>query len=122
MSSRLPTIILGVHSMSRSLALYRDLLILPCRVAGERWSEFDLGGHTLALHIQEPGASARAQGVVTLCLEVHDLDATAARLRAAGYTVDGPAEMEGVGRVASLRDPDDVVLSLSLRAPGGASS
>lgn len=69
MKSRLPTLILGVHDMPRSLAFYRDLLGLPCRVEGDRWSEFDLGGHTLALHIEEHADRASAQSVVTYALK-----------------------------------------------------
>ncbi len=119
MKSRIPTVIVGVHDMARSTRLYRDWLGLPCRQSGGRWTEFDVGGHTLALHIHDApaGAAAKTQGVVTLCIEVADLDATAARLRSAGYAVEGPTEMEGLGRVASFRDPDDVAVSLSQRSP-----
>ena len=115
MKSLIPTFIIGVHDMTRSLALYRDLLGLPCRLQDERWSEFDVGGHTFALHVQGAGVAEKAHGVVTLCIEVPDLDAAVARLRAAGYAVKGPTEMDGLGRLASFRDPDDVTISLSQR-------
>lgn len=116
MKSILPTVIVGVDDMARSTRLYRDLLGLPCRHESQRWTEFDVGGHTLALHIQDSGSQAKAHGVVTLCIEVPQLDPTVDRLRAAGYTVHGPEEMEGLGRLATFRDPDGVAVSLSQRA------
>lgn len=117
MKTLLPTIIVGVDDMARSVHLYRDLMGLPCRTQGNRWTEFDVGGHTLALHIQDAGGAAKANGVVVLCIEVADLDATVGRLREAGYAVKGPAEMEGLGLLASFRDPDDVSISLSQARP-----
>lgn len=113
MKSILPTVIIGVTDMARSIRLYRDLLGLPCRTADDRWTEFDVGGHTLALHVHDGHSAANSHGVVTLCITVADLDGAAVQLRASGYVVDGPAEMEGVGRLATFRDPDGVTISLA---------
>jgi predicted enzyme related to lactoylglutathione lyase len=111
--SLLPTVIINVDDMARSTALYRDLLGLPCRQQGNRWTEFNMGGHALALHVQDAGGAAKANGVITLCLEVADLDAAAERVAAAGYKVEGPAQVGNLGRLANFRDLDGVAISLT---------
>lgn len=112
-STTLPTVIVCVDDMPASVHLYRDLLGLPCRQTGNRWTEFDAGGFTLALHIQDEGGAAKANGVVILDFKVPDLDATCAALREAGHVVQGPEMLEGLGLMAKLTDPDGVRITLS---------
>ena len=113
MNTSIPSIIICVDDMESSIRLYRDLLGLPCRKTGNRWSEFNAGKFRLGLHIQDSGAQDKASGVVVLCIEVADLDGTCRRLENTGYQVEGPEVIQGLGRLATLRDPDDVALSLS---------
>lgn len=112
-TTSLATVIVCVDDMTASVALYRDHLGLPCRQTGNRWTEFDAGGYTLALHIQDEGGAAKANGVVILDFKVADLAATCATLRAAGYAVEGPREMAGLGLMAKFTDPDGVRVTLS---------
>ena len=113
MNTKMGAVIVCVDDMEGSIRLYRDILGLPCRKTGKRWTEFDAGGFTFALHIQDAGGREKASGVVVLCIEVPDLDATCQTLRSNGYPVDGPEELRNLGRLATFRDPDDVAVSLS---------
>jgi predicted enzyme related to lactoylglutathione lyase len=113
MSTTLHTVILNVKDMETAVHFYRDLLELPVQVSGKRWSEFAAGEVLLALHIRDAGYPDPPHSVTTLCLKVADLDATCARMRDHGHAVEGPEELEGLGALATMADPDGVTLSLS---------
>ncbi len=48
-------VMLFVRDMNRSVAFYRDQLGLPPRMVTPHWTEFDLPGTTLALHLADAG-------------------------------------------------------------------
>ncbi|MGH3521148.1 MAG: VOC family protein [Haloechinothrix sp.] len=69
----------------------------PTFVDGERWAQFDVNGSRVAL----AGTDREGDGP-SLSVKVHGLDATSARLRAAGFDVgepvSGPHERRAVIR------------------------
>jgi uncharacterized glyoxalase superfamily protein PhnB len=72
--------------------------------------ELSIGGARLMMADEFPevnvqGPDRRRGCAVTLHLTVEDVDATSARVRAAGVALDRGPESSGVGRVAVFRDP-----------------
>lgn len=98
--------------MDESVAFYRDVLGLTMRVRhGEDWSEFDVGGTTVALHgtrgMATPGSGA------TVVFEVDDLDVTMRALSGRGVAFEGEVrEVPESGRFASFRDPAGNLLQI----------
>src|SRR4029450_9804512 len=97
---RLGYVILFVEDLERSVAFYRDVIGVPFRLAGDGYVEFATQGARVGLYdasrLEElPGqgeeAPDRPGGEVVFL--VGDVDAEAARLRAAGATIlTGPVD------------------------------
>lgn len=113
MRVRNPMVIHYVRDMERACAFYRDTLGLPEEPTpgsgSPGWNTFRCDGLIVALHIL-PARGAREAPLphAGLNLEVDDLDAALAELRAAGGTVCAVQEA-GAGvpvRVAEVADPD----------------
>lgn len=117
-------VVLTVGDFDQAVAFYRDSLGLEqiADWSGEdgRVILLDAGHATLEL-FDEPQAAKvdaieagrRVSGQVRLAIEVHDLDATAERLLAAGATTEAaPVVPPWGGRNARLRAPDDMQLTL----------
>lgn len=105
--------------MDAAVSFYRDVLGLGVRVrSGEDWTEFDVGGTTVALHGTREGHPPPQAGA-TVVFEVDDLDATMRALRGRGISFEGDVrEIPGSGRFASFRDPDGNLLQIFQRAGG----
>ncbi|NJP26221.1 VOC family protein [Microbispora hainanensis] len=82
------------------------------------------GGTTLELssftrpdHLQgSPAAPANELGLRNVAFEVHDLHAAVEHAAAAGYgLVGGVGEYEGVWRMAYVRGPEGIIVSLAER-------
>ena len=82
------------------------------------------GGTTLELssftrpdHLPgSPAAPANEVGLRNVAFEVHDLQAAVDRVTADGYTlVGGIGEYEGVWRMAYVRGPEGIIVSLAER-------
>ncbi|MYK26702.1 MAG: glyoxalase [Dehalococcoidia bacterium] len=102
-----------VRDMERACAFYRDTLGLPeeptPRSGSDGWNTFGCDGLIVALHILPArGARERPLPHAGLNLQVDDLDAALAELRAAGGTVRVLQEAGGgvPVRVAEVTDPD----------------
>ena len=113
MRVRNPMISHYVRDMDRACAFYGDTLGLPAEATpgsgSPGWNTFRCDGLILALHILP--ATDSAEGPIPhagLNLQVDDLDAALAELRAAGGAVRAVQEAGGgvPVRVAEVADPD----------------
>ena len=108
-----PMVIHYVRDMARACAFYRDTLGLaetPTPGSGSPgWNTFQCDGLIVALHVLPAGESAEGPlPHAGLNLEVDDLDAALAALRAGGGSVRALHETGGgvPVRVAEVADPD----------------
>ena len=114
-------VILFVADMERSVGFYRDVLGVPLRLRGDGYVEFATRGARFGLYDrnrleeltgQGPEPPERAGGEVVFL--VADVDAEAARLRAAGATIlKGPVDRAWGHRTLHLEDPDGFVVELA---------
>lgn len=119
-------VIVFVRDMDRAVAFYRDTLGLPAQAVSPHWSEFSLGGTTLALHGVEDGwppAPARAadpakkKGVpIELVFSVPDPLRAHAQLATRGVVMAEPRMVheagDQVGVSCLFEDPDGNLLSV----------
>jgi lactoylglutathione lyase len=118
-------VILFVVDLERSVAFYRDVVGLEFRLAGDGYVEFATQGARFGLYdrnrleeltgqgSEPPGAPG---GEVVLLVE--DVDAEAARLRAAGAAIlSGPVDRVWGHRTLHLEDPDGFVVELAQEIP-----
>ncbi|GIX47004.1 MAG: hypothetical protein KatS3mg131_1215 [Candidatus Tectimicrobiota bacterium] len=129
-AKRLDHVAIAVPDLEAALATYRENFGLPLAGQGEA-----PGLHRAALQIGDArleflsptdaqGAvaqflAARGSGLYLLSLEVDDLDAAVAELRARGIEVQLDTDAAG-RRLARLRPEDTHGVLLELRAPGGS--
>lgn len=122
---------LNVRDMERALAFYRDLL--GCEVLGQLRLEggdrklvyLRCGGAYLELFATQPSAGATsaaaaapALGFQHVAFHAGDVDAVAARLRAAGTRCTvGPLDAQGNVRLAFFEDPDGNAVEVVARLP-----
>jgi catechol 2,3-dioxygenase-like lactoylglutathione lyase family enzyme len=106
-------ITLMVADMDRSIAFYEDTLGLPLNARyGNDWAEVDLAGSMLGLHASDPTVKRGVEGhLVTLGIQVPDLDTAVSALEAKGVKFSRVSQDEAV-RTASFADPDGVPLYL----------
>ena len=122
---RLGYVILFVQDLERSLAFYRDVIGVPFRLEGDGYLEFATQGARFGLYDrnrleeltgQGPGAPEHPGGEVVFLVE--DVDAEAARLRAAGAAVlAGPVDRPWGHRTLHVEDPDGFVVELAVEIP-----
>jgi catechol 2,3-dioxygenase-like lactoylglutathione lyase family enzyme len=94
----------------RSVAFYRDVLGLHVLREWGTGTVFFLGGGLLEL---SRSAGQVTDDKISLWLQVRDVDAEFARLKAAGVTVvEAPVDEPWGLREARLRDPDGLLLVL----------
>jgi|GEM_PF-526150 len=94
-----------VADMDRSVAFYRDILGLTPHVQSPYWSDFQLGALTIGLHPPYKGAASGPGGWI-LGLEVDDIRALRATLKAAGISADEPFHDVPGGVILKFEDPD----------------
>lgn len=123
--NRVGYVILFVGDLDRSVAFYRDVIGLPFRLHGDGYAEFATEGARFGLYDRQrlgeltghdAAAPSRPGGEVVFL--VQDVDAEAARLRAAGATVlAGPVDRPWGHRTLHLEDPDGFVVELAQEIP-----
>jgi lactoylglutathione lyase len=122
---RLGYVILFVADLERSVAFYRDVVGLPFRLQGDGYVEFATQGAKFGLYDRNRLEELTGQGadlpgapggeVVFL---VGDVDAEAARLRAAGASIlSGPVDRAWGHRTLHVEDPDGFVVELAEEIP-----
>ena len=133
---RLDHVGIAVRSLAERVPLYQDLLGVPLareeEVPTERVRVAFLGDGETHVELLEPidgeGPIAqflekRGEGVHHLCFEVDDIEATLARLRAAGVTLVGQAPRPGAGgcKVAFLhpKSAGGVLIEISEKPRSG---
>jgi lactoylglutathione lyase len=123
MLSRVDYVMVNVSDMGRSVAFYRDTVVLALRFESPGWSEFETGATTLALHLAPadrgaaPTGGGPRAGTCSLGFSVVDVDRTVAQLQGRGARfivapTDQPAE--GI-RLAVCVDPDGLAISFAAR-------
>jgi catechol 2,3-dioxygenase-like lactoylglutathione lyase family enzyme len=111
--SKIGIVMLGVASLERSVAFYRDVLGLPLKTQFPGFAFFEAGGVTLV--VSEPlaksvGAGAGATEVV---FSVEDVRAAYDALRARGLAfTQEPRQVSGPMWAANFADPDGHRLSI----------
>ena len=111
MVSGISVVYLYVRDMERSLAFYRDLLGIPLE-GDDDWAEATFpGGVRFALHTAHGDEVELGSGTLRIDLEVTDIDAEVARLRAEGVNVGGIVR-DSWGAACEIRDPDGYRLEL----------
>ena len=108
---RLGYVILFVVDLERSVAFYRDVVGLEFRLAGDGYVEFTTQGARFGLYDRNRLEELTGQGI-------EDVDAEAARLRAAGAAIlSGPVDRVWGHRTLHLEDPDGFVVELAQEIP-----
>ena len=114
---RLYAVRIFVHDFERACAFYGQVLGLEERYRSDEqgWAEYDVGGAGLGVErLAEDDPEAHLVGrFLGVSLMVEDIEATHARLSAAGVEFTGAPETQPWGGVlAHLADPDGNVLTL----------
>jgi lactoylglutathione lyase len=109
-----------VSDMERSIRFYRDILGLKLRFQSPDWSEFDVGGTTLALHgggkpAPPSHGGEQTAGTASIGFDVEDVDKVYEDLKSKGARpVMSPTERSGEGiRLAVFIDPDGFPISFA---------
>jgi lactoylglutathione lyase len=118
-------VILFVADLGRSVGFYRDLVGLQVKVWGDGYVELATQGAKLGLYdrsrlgeLTGQGAEAPGSPGGEVVFLVEDVDAEAARLRAAGATIlKGPVDRAWGHRTLHLEDPDGFVVELAEEIP-----
>ena len=111
-------VIAFVSDMDKSVAFYRGVLGLPVRHESHKWTEFDTGGTTLALHLAEAAEHAHSHrtmpaGHCHIGLTVPDIVAFHAEMVAKGVKCLQQPKKEDFGSLAIYADLDGLPFSVS---------
>jgi predicted enzyme related to lactoylglutathione lyase len=99
-----------VTDMDRAIAFYRDVLGLAIKSQSSKWSEFDTGKTTLALHLVAPEELSSA---VEIGFSVPDIQAFYAEMSARGVTFTQPPTPQGDTVLAQFLDSDGNEVSVT---------
>jgi lactoylglutathione lyase len=126
MFNKVDYVMVNVSDMQRSVVFYRDVLGLRLRFESPRWSEFETGVTTLALHAATPAAAAETAatpqpprapiaGTCAIGFTVTDLNSAYLDLQKRGaYFPVPPIEQPNEGiRLAVCVDPDGLSISFA---------
>ena len=108
-----------VTDVARARAFYEGLLGLKVGFQiefgpGQWWIEYDIAGQALSISNAMPGKTASA-----LALEVADLDAALAAVKAAGAPIANDVMEFPPCRMFVVQDPDGNQITLHQRKAGG---
>ena len=104
------TVLHPVSDLEKATPVYAALLGAPPQTEGPYYVGFDVEGQHIGL---VPGGGPQGMTSPTAYWHVPDIEATLARVTAAGATLKEPAHDVGGGRlVATVVDPDGNVLGL----------
>ncbi len=114
-------VIVFVSDMDKSIAFYRDVLGMPIRQQSQKWTEFDTGGTTLALHLADAAGHPHAHATMPaghchIGLTVPDLGAFHKEMIAKGVKCIQQPKKEEFGSLAIYADPDGLPFSVSSEA------
>lgn len=100
-----------------AMRAFFEALGLAARVESDNggWVDMVAEGGMVALHSAADSDTGGAAGETRLSFEADDVDAVAARLRAAGFA-DAHVYDEAYGRVLALTDPDGAALHIDERS------
>ncbi|KAI7844177.1 hypothetical protein COHA_002312 [Chlorella ohadii] len=113
-------VLLLQRDLPKALRFYEQGLGLPVKVVTERWAELTAGRSTLALKAADGEAYCTTGYSPVLTFDVEDLQSTLVRCLERGATMDGAIQHSPHGKVAALRGPDGVMISL-VETGGGES-
>lgn len=108
----------SVSDLTRSVAFYRDIAGLPCRIESleHQWAEFDCGNITLALKGGALAVGSTGQGRIALAVtDVHVAHQVLLQRKAA--IISGP-QNHGCCWHLEVHDPDGNQIILHQRADG----
>lgn len=106
-----------VKNMKKAVAFYKDIVGLTPRFEDDSWTEFDLNGTALALHIA--GDQAITPGGGVLILEVADIQKTVGKMKENRVTFVKEIQDIGCGLCADFKDLDGNVVGLYQHKEGG---
>lgn len=116
---RVDYVIWYAGSLDRSVAFYRDVIGLDVRMEGNGYVEFAVENTKFALFDRSMlpeliGGEAGRAPTGEIVFVVHDVDAEAARLRAAGAELlSGPVDRPWGHRTVHVADPDGNVVEFA---------
>ena len=105
MLKQLNTLMVYVHDMPRAVAFYRDVLGLPLEMESPGWSQFDLGGVTMGLHMTRGETQLPAPGWVP-GFNVDDVKAVKERIEGSSGRISQDFHDIPGGVVLEFEDPD----------------
>src|SRR5215467_7303892 len=105
MFNQIGIVMITVSNMERSAAFYRDVLSLNLQFSSPDWTQFEIGGVQVALHIAGPNLKVNTEVGVNFGFYTNDIDATLGDLTSRGAVVAHRTE-EGFGTLATIKDPD----------------
>ncbi len=116
MLKRVQSVYYTVKDMDRAVAFYEGALGMKLKFRdGDKWAQFDGGNVSVALSSAEESASAEGGAVVAL--EVDDMAAYEAKLRAAGAAVLKRRDMGAHGIVVAFRDSEGNIAQVFAKPP-----
>ncbi|HET8548571.1 MAG TPA: VOC family protein [Bryobacteraceae bacterium] len=111
--SRIGVVMLGVHEIARSIAVYRDRLGLKLQNQMPGFAFFDAGGVTLCISEPLAKASGRIVGATEVVFSVSSVRGAYSALLSRGITFSHePRNVAGTSWAANFNDPDGHRLSI----------
>src|SRR5258705_12234441 len=111
MFNQVGIIMITVSNMERSTAFYKDVLGLNLQFTSPDWTQFEIGGVQVALHIAGPNLKVNPEVGVNFGLYTNDINKTLAELTSRGAEVAYRTE-EDFGTLAAIKDPDGYTIQL----------
>src|SRR6266446_6819278 len=105
MFNQIGIIMITVSNMERSTSFYKDVLGLNLQFSSPGWTQFEIGGVQVALHIAGPNLTVNTEVGVNFGFYTDDIDTTLAELASRGAAVVHRTE-EDFGTLAAIKDPD----------------
>jgi predicted enzyme related to lactoylglutathione lyase len=93
-----------------AIAFYKEQFGLSARVESPEWTEFDVNGHGICLHLADPNEQFSAEGI--LISNVKDINGVIKTLRSNGVEINDAHEVCPGAFSACFRTPDGHKLSL----------